>query len=188
MTHPKQGHSTKVISITQPKQGQSTHVMPITHRKLGQSTQVMSKYHPKQGQSTQKRDRALKCKSCHYSRSGTLVLVVGETVLFCSLVSGAYSSRPSPHNLRLHLVGIAMGDQRVERRLVYSRPQWASFQANGGVPRSPPPPASPPPHSPPPSANQRPVLNPVEVCDLICKVRGKTLLEAAAEDNLMTEP
>ncbi|XP_046680102.1 ras-related protein Rab-37 isoform X2 [Homalodisca vitripennis] len=84
-----------------------------------------------------------------------------------------------------------MGDQRVERRLVYSRPQWASFQANGGVPRSPPPPASPPPHSPPPSANQRPVLNPVEVCDLICKVMllgdsgvGKTCLLVRFRDNL----
>lgn len=60
-----------------------------------------------------------------------------------------------------------MADQRVERRVVSSRPQWANIQANGGRPRSPPP-ASPPPYTPP--ANQRPVLNPAQTCDLVCKV------------------
>lgn len=59
-----------------------------------------------------------------------------------------------------------MSGNRVERRLVYSRPQWASFQANGGVPKSPPLSSS----QPPASANHRPVLNPAQVCDLVCKV------------------
>ncbi|XP_054269967.1 ras-related protein Rab-37 isoform X2 [Macrosteles quadrilineatus] len=84
-----------------------------------------------------------------------------------------------------------MGDQRVERRLVYSRPQWASFQTNGGVPRSPPPPTTPPPHSPPPANSQRPTLNPEQICDLVCKVMllgdsgvGKTCLLVRFRDNL----
>lgn len=60
-----------------------------------------------------------------------------------------------------------MGDQRVERRQVYSRPQWASFQANGGLGGTSSPPSSPPPNTTQP----RPTLSPAQSYDLVCKVR-----------------
>lgn len=51
-----------------------------------------------------------------------------------------------------------MAEQKIERKVVTSRPRWSNMHTNGGVPRSPP------------AASQRPVLNPAQVYDLVYKV------------------